>query len=153
MVLTVAHATRDDVPAIAGLLEELERYYGATDFEPLPQRHAQIGQLLFSDRPAGYVLLVRDGAAVVGLAAYSFLWPAAGVTRSLYLKELFVVRTHRHRGVGRLLVDRVRQVAVDTGCSRLEWTADRDNPDALGFYDKLGIAPHEGKVFYRLEVR
>jgi GNAT superfamily N-acetyltransferase len=151
LVLTVTHATRDDVPAIAGLLEELERYYGTTAFEPLPQRHAQIDQLLFGERRAVFVLLVRDAATVVGVAAYSFLWPAAGVTRSLYLKELFVARTHRRRGVGRLLWEHVRQVAVEAGCSRLEWTADRDNPDALGFYDNLGIAPHEGKVFYRLE--
>ena len=31
-----------------------------------------------------------NDARLVGIAAYSLLWPAIGLTRSLYLKELYV---------------------------------------------------------------
>src|SRR6266581_9292618 len=52
------------------------------------------------------------GARLTGFAAYSFLWPAIGLTRSLYLKELYV-DVHgdgRDRSAaGRALVDAIRQ--------------------------------------------
>lgn len=41
------------------------------------------------------------------------------------------------------------KAAADAGCSRIEWTADTDNPAALAFYEALGAEPRKGKVFYR----
>ena len=35
-----------------------------------------------------------------GMASYSFLWPAAGLTRSLYLKELYVAQDWQRQGIG-----------------------------------------------------
>ena len=42
-------------------------------------------------------------------------------------------------------------IAVKNGCSRLEWTTDRDNLDAQQFYAKLGVPVKESKLFYRIE--
>lgn len=151
-MLSVTPATRRDAYAVAELLDELDRFYGATEVDPIPHRATEIEKALFWDPPAAHVLLARHDGKAVGLATYSFLWPAAGVTRSLYLKELYVATSHRRRGIGRHLMDQVRQVAGETGCSRVEWTADHDNPDAQRFYEKLGIAPYQGKIFYRTVV-
>ena len=90
-MITVSPAAPGDAPAIAGLLEELGEFYGTPAAGPLDQRVAQVGQALFAG-PAGYALLAREEPALAGLAAYSFLWPAIGPTRSLYLKELYVAR-------------------------------------------------------------
>jgi GNAT superfamily N-acetyltransferase len=152
-VLSVTPATRHDAPAIAELLDEIDRFYGATDIDPVGRRAAQIEAALFRDQPVAYVLLARDSDKVVGMAAYSFLWPAAGVTQSLYLKELYVTARHRRRGVGRLLIDKLRQTASESGCSRIEWTTDEDNPDAQRFYEKLGFHPHRGKILFRIPIR
>jgi GNAT superfamily N-acetyltransferase len=95
--------------------------------------------------------LAWDGDRLVGLASYSFLWPAAGVTRSLYLKELYVVEQSRHRGIGRLLISELCRIALNNGCSRVEWTADTDNPVALSFYATLGVPPQSDKQMYRLD--
>lgn len=151
-MLSVTPATHQDTPAIAELLDELDRFYGASDIDPVDRRAAQVEALLFRDRPAAYVLLARDGGKIVGMAAYSFLWPAAGITQSLYLKELYVTAAHRRRGVGRLLMDRLRQVASESECSRIEWTTDEDNPDAQRFYEKLGFHPHLGKTLFRIPI-
>jgi GNAT superfamily N-acetyltransferase len=145
----VTPATRQDTAAIAELLHELDYYYGARDIDPVDQRVPQVEAFLFRDRPAAHVLLAREGDKVVGLAAYSFLWPAAGVTQSIFLKELYVAADHRRRGVGRLLMDSLRQVARESRCSRIEWTTDDDNPVAQRFYEGLGHQPHAGKTFFR----
>jgi RimJ/RimL family protein N-acetyltransferase len=43
------------------------------------------------------------------------------------------------------------EVAVKHGCSRVEWTTDRDNPGAQAFYDRLGVPLLASKIFYRVE--
>lgn len=147
----VIPATQEDTAAIAAVLEEIDRYYGSTEQTPNDGREEQTKSLIFRDQPAANVLLAKDGAEVVGLAAYSFLWPAAGVTQSLFLKELYVLERHRRSGVGRLLMQEVFSVAAANGCSRVEWMADRDNRDAQRFYDSLGFTEEQGKIFYRAE--
>ncbi|MGW0825204.1 N-acetyltransferase family protein [Streptomyces sp. NPDC002845] len=58
---------------------------------------------------------------------------------------------YRRRGVGTQLLDTV-QAAAAAGCSRLEWTADADNPAALAFYATRGAQQNSGKIIYRTEV-
>ena len=149
MRLTIERATEGDAETIALILGEIERYYGGTYQVPDVK---QVRQALFGPQPAATVLLARDDAQVVGLASMCFLWPAAGADTSLYLKELYVRETHRLRGVARELMDAVHSEARSAGCSRVEWTADRDNPPAVALYTALGVDPHEGKIFYRSQI-
>jgi GNAT superfamily N-acetyltransferase len=142
----VDRATEQDVEVIAQILGEVESYYGGKE---VPPPLDQIKNALFSARPAATVLLARNDDQALGLASFSLLWPAAGADSSLYLKELYVRSFARHRGVGRTLMTALREEATAAGCRRIEWTADRDNPDAVAFYSAMGFAPHAGKVFYR----
>jgi GNAT superfamily N-acetyltransferase len=144
----VDRATEQDIEAIAQILGEVESYYGGKEVAPPLD---QIKNALFSDRPAATVLLARDDDQALGLASFSLLWPAAGAESSLYLKELYVRNLARRRGVGRALMTSLREEADAAGCSRIEWTADRDNPDAVDFYAAVGFEPHAGKIFYRWE--
>jgi GNAT superfamily N-acetyltransferase len=149
--VTLTPAQPEHGDAIAGLLDELDKYYGATDAEPREQRLHHIREALFSNPPVAYALVAWQGEQLIGFASYSFLWPAAGSTRSLYLKELYVGEAFRGKGVGRLLMGGLRQVASEHDCSRVEWTADDDNPGAARFYEALGYPPNPSKVFYRVE--
>lgn len=79
------------------------------------------------------------------------LWLAVGVTRSLYLKELYVAEAYRRKGIGRLLMRNLRQVADEHECSRVEWTADEGNPLAEGFTNSLAYRRTGDKVLYRVE--
>jgi GNAT superfamily N-acetyltransferase len=143
----IRHATLDDVPELAGLLAERDRFYGVIHPDP---DAAAIADALFGPVPAGRALVAAYDGAVVGLAAYSFLWPAAGVTRSLYLKELFVRATARRLGIGKLLMRELHAVAAEHRCSRVEWTADTDQPEAQRFYAALGAGVLATKLFYRV---
>ncbi|MEW2164436.1 GNAT family N-acetyltransferase [Streptomyces sp. NPDC007084] len=145
-MVEISKATEADVEVISVILGEIEEYYGG---ENIPGDLGQIRTALFSEQPAATVLLARDGETVLGLASYSRLWPAAGADTSLYLKELYVREAARRRGVARALMAELRKAAGRLGCSRLEWTADTDNPTALALYEALGVTPHQGKIFYR----
>lgn len=151
-MVTIGRATEADVETIAELLAETEAYYGATDVPAAAGMVAQVRNVLFGQQPLATVLLARDDAgAVVGLASYTFLWPAAGADASLYLKEMFVREGARRQGVAGAFMAALREVAAEAGCSRVEWTADRDNPPALAFYEAFGADRRDGKVFYRWE--
>ncbi|MCH0562159.1 cyclophane-containing RiPP N-acetyltransferase HaaN [Streptomyces sp. MUM 2J] len=153
MTVTIRPAEKRDVLAVAELIEEIERHYGATDFQPLEERRSQVEEALFGSPPLASALLVEDEAGdIVGLAAYSFLWPAAGSSHSLFLKELYVRDTLRRQGVGARLMEELRSLAAARpGCSRLEWMTERDNPGARAFYKALGFAEFNGKVVYRFD--
>ncbi|MFF5665590.1 cyclophane-containing RiPP N-acetyltransferase HaaN [Streptomyces griseofuscus] len=157
MTATIRPAEKRDVPALAELIEEIERFYGAgdTDIQPLEERLAQVEEALFGSPPLAAALLVEDDTGdLAGLAVYSFLWPAAGSSHSLFLKELYVRDSLRRAGIGARLMEELRALAAARpGCSRLEWMTDRDNPGARAFYRSLGFAEHEGKVVYRVAPR
>ncbi|HVB45097.1 MAG TPA: GNAT family N-acetyltransferase [Streptosporangiaceae bacterium] len=149
--MVIGPAGLDDVAALAVLLAEMARFYGAEHAEPEDERERQIREALFGEPGGGHALLARDGGRLAGFAAYTFLWPAVGLTRSLYLKELYVAQAYRGRGVGRLLMAALFEIAAERGCSRVEWTADRDNVGAMEFYARLGVPVRESKVFYRAQ--
>ncbi|WP_326650491.1 GNAT family N-acetyltransferase [Streptomyces sp. NBC_01750] len=147
-MVTIDRATPEDLAVISEILGEIEAYYGG---EAVPGSVDQITAALFSDHPVATVLLAREASEVLGLASFSFLWPAAGADTSLYLKELYVRETARRRGIAGLFMAALTDAASAAGCSRIEWTADGDNPPALAFYEAYGAEPRGGKVFYRME--
>jgi GNAT superfamily N-acetyltransferase len=147
-VVTFAPARPEDIQAIAHLLEELDQFYGGTITEPPGEQHAQIHEALFADGSI-QALLAWDEATLVGIASYSLLWPAAGLTRCLFLKELYVAESHRRSGVGKLLMTRLHEEAEKKHCSRVEWMTETDNTAAQRFYEELGAKPQTGKIFYR----
>ncbi|MCX5421957.1 cyclophane-containing RiPP N-acetyltransferase HaaN [Streptomyces sp. NBC_00078] len=153
MSTTIRPADKGDAVALAALIEEIERFYGSTEFQPFEERQAQVEEALFGSPPLASALVVEDEAGdLVGLAAYSFLWPAAGSTHSLFLKELYVRDTLRRQGVGAQLMKELRALAAARpGCSRVEWMTDHDNPDARAFYRSLGFAEFDGKIVYRVD--
>jgi GNAT superfamily N-acetyltransferase len=154
--ITVSPAVPGDAVAIAGLLRELDEFYDAPFREPAEAKVASITAVLFGDPARAFAVVARDGAAtdgaaLAGIACYSFAWPAVSSTKSLYLKELYVRQSHRGSGAGRLLMAALAEIAIEAGCSRLEWTTDRGNHDAQAFYERLGVPRLESKVFYRAE--
>ncbi len=150
-VISVSAASPGDIPAMAGLLEEMDRFYGADGTEPLEERTRQITDALFTSPVAACALLAWDGAILAGFAAYSFLWPAVGLTRSLYLKELYVAQAYQRHGVGTQLMQALFETAGKHGCSRVEWTTDTTNRGAQDFYQQLSVPPLPSKIFYRVE--
>ena len=61
-VMTVLPAGPGDAAAMAVLLAEMDRFYGADDVEPVADRVRQISDAVFSSPPAAHVLLAWDGS-------------------------------------------------------------------------------------------
>jgi ribosomal protein S18 acetylase RimI-like enzyme len=62
------------------------------------------------------------------------------------LRDLYVAREHRGRGVGRALVTRVRDDARAAGVPRIALQTEPDNDAARALYRSLGFIAPEGVV-------
>jgi GNAT superfamily N-acetyltransferase len=67
-----------------------------------------------------------------------------------YLEDLFVAPEARGSGLGRALIEDLRQLAAARGWQRLYWHTDQDNARARKLYDS--IVPSDGHVRYRVRV-
>lgn len=101
--------------------------------------------------PVGVEFLVADADRLAGFAAFSTIYPGPGLASGLFLKELFVSEGFRGAGIGRILMRRLANIAIERGHRRIDWTADVENSRLLQFYDALGAARKQEKLFYRLD--
>ena len=145
----ISAVTSMDVDQLGELMREMDEFYGEPERESLDEKAANIESALFGNSACAHALAAWNASTMVGFASYSFLWPAVGSTKSLYLKELYVRQDVRGSGVGHLLMDGLIEIARHSKCSRVEWTTDEDNLNARKFYERLGHGVQGSKVFYR----
>ena len=131
-------ATAEDVPLILTLIREL------AEFERLLHEvtadEAQMHAQLFGPRPSAEVILAEDFATgePAGLALFFQNFSTFLAKPGIYLEDLFVRPAFRGHGLGRALLERLAQIAVERDCGRFEWAVLDWNENAIGFYKKLG---------------
>ncbi|MGW6063068.1 hypothetical protein [Streptomyces sp. NPDC055189] len=62
MRVVIRPAEKSDVGAVAGLIGEIERFYGTADadIQPFEERQTQVGEALFGSPPIAFALLAVD---------------------------------------------------------------------------------------------
>ncbi|MHC5599831.1 MAG: GNAT family N-acetyltransferase, partial [Nostoc sp.] len=58
----------------------------------------------------------------------------------IYLEDLFVLPEYRRQGIGRAILTRLAQIAVERDCGRLEWSVLDWNESAQAFYCSMGAS-------------
>lgn len=81
------------------------------------------------------VILARDGDSVLG---YAF-WLVYG--HVAHVSNVVVAESARGRGVGRALMEGVRQRCRDEGCTRWYLNVKQDNAPAIALYRRCGMVP------------
>jgi GNAT superfamily N-acetyltransferase len=93
---------------------------------------------------------------VVGFAAcyesMSFVELQSDKTIQLQLKELFVRKEFRSKGVGGLLMQRVLDEARLSGYYRVDWNVRDWNIKGINFYKKLGAKFVEDRLSMRIDL-
>jgi GNAT superfamily N-acetyltransferase len=132
----VRFATRADVPTIVALIRELAVYEHLEHLATAtPER---LEPQLFGDRPSCECLIGEHDGAAVGFALFFHNFSTFLCQKGLYLEDLFVRPTARGTGMGKLLLQRLAQIAVERDCGRFEWSVLDWNVDAQAFYQRMG---------------
>ena len=145
---TIRTAGPDDAPAVHRLIAALAAYEREPD--AVKSTPEVIRKQLADPRPPFESLLAEDAGEVVGFALFFPTYSTWLGRQGLWLEDLFVLESHRHRGIGRALLTRVAQLAVARGCGRLEWSVLDWNEPALAFYRRLGAVPLDTWTIHRV---
>ena len=147
-IATIRPATPADVPAILGLIRELAAYeklsHVCVATEDLLTAH-----LFGPERAADSLVALVDGA-VVGYAIYFKTFSTFLARPGIYLEDIYVQPAHRGKGIGKSMLKRLAQLAVERGYGRVEWSVLDWNAPSIAFYKSLGAVPLDEWTMMRL---
>lgn len=103
----------------------------------------------FGARARFECLLVEIDCAAQGFVLFFHNYSTFEGRPGIYIEDLYLAEAARGLGIGRRLLARLAQIAIERGCRRLDLGVLEWNP-ARGFYDRLGFAHNTGWLPYRL---
>lgn len=159
-------ATPSDVPTLLRFIRELAAYEhaldqviaseadllrdgfalaadGKTELDPAPRPRFRALMAEWRDTPHGV-------AESVGFALFFESYSTWVGHHGLRLEDVYVTPPQRGRGIGKALLAGLARLAVDEGCTRLEWDVLTWNEPTLAFYRTLGATTQEEWRILRL---
>lgn len=151
--LVLRRATRDDAGRMNAALACLSADLG----DPHQATPGDLATAGFRPEPAFHAILAEDragdaNAPLAGVAVYSPLFSTMRGGAGVYVSDLWVAPAARGTGLGRRLLQAVRDDAERVwGVRFLKLAAYEDNPSALAFYARLGFVHHEHERYLTLD--
>lgn len=135
--MEIRKAVEVDIPSLLPLMRELaefEKY--AADFAITEAVLREEGFL--RSPPDFHCLIAEDRDELVGFLVYYLVPFTYRAKPNLIIKELYIAKPHRCRGVGKLLMKAVAKEAAATGCGMIKWWVAKWNERGIEFYKRLG---------------
>lgn len=139
LAFLVRSATRDDIPAMVGLLERL--FSIEADFSPDHARQRRGLEMLLKRSTQAAVWVAETEGRVIGMCTAQILVSTAQGSEVALVEDVVVDGAVRGAGIGRGLLTAVEQWARKRGVTRLQLLADTANEPALSFYHALAWRP------------
>lgn len=135
--IEIRRIERDDREAFFGLMREFLEYAGNA-----PVARDELEQLLEKAVEAEVNLVFLgafDESKLVGIVSLTFAESSFRVSPFVWCDDLYVVESHRARGVGGALLDRVATIGERRGCSNVMVGVSRNESDTREFYANRGF--------------
>jgi ribosomal protein S18 acetylase RimI-like enzyme len=134
--IKVREATAEDAAGICDLVRELAETVGDSPSTDDAIR-LRLEELL--EEPRARIFVVENEVGLVGSVSFWIKPDLAHGDTIVEVPMLVVAESHRRAGVGKLLMEEVRNVASDNDASQIELVATRANLTAREFYRSLGF--------------
>jgi GNAT superfamily N-acetyltransferase len=132
----VRPARPPDVPSIVGLIGELAEFEQLTHLMRVTPE--ALHPHLFGDKPLVEALIGEVSGQVVAFALYFTNFSTFLGKPGLYLEDLYVQPSQRGIGLGKALLTRLGEIAVERDYGRFEWSVLDWNEHAIRFYERMG---------------
>ena len=149
MKILIRNATSNDLDLLIEFIRDIAEFEGLAH-EVSFTKDELLESMFGNDRTAEAIIAESEGEAV-GFAVYFQNFSTFKGKPGLYLEDLFVKPEWRKHGIGRALLVRLAQIAVERGCPRFEWVALDWNQNAIDFYEKLGAKQLNDWRIFRME--
>ena len=134
--MTIRPATPADVPTILRFIHELALYEREPD--AVLATEADLLRDGFGPTPRFWALIAEHEGEAAGFALYFTSYSTWRGHHGIRLEDLYVTPALRGQGIGKALLARLAQIAVEQGCPRLEWDVLDWNAPAIAVYQRLG---------------
>jgi len=134
--MTIRPATPADVPTILRFIRELAAYEREPD--AVLATEADLLRDGFGPTPRFWALIAEHDGAPAGFALYFTSYSTWRGHHGIRLEDIYVTPSLRGKGIGKALLVRLAQIAVEQGCPRLEWDVLEWNAPAIAVYERLG---------------
>ncbi len=129
--LNMRVAQKNDIPAMANLLSEL--FAIEVDFEiDLDKQQRGLTLLLESNQAVVFVVEVEN--KIIGMCSLQLLISTAQGSKVGLIEDVIITKNHQKQGIGKKLLETVKNWAKQQGLTRLQLLADKTNQNALDFY-------------------
>jgi len=137
-MLTIRPAVPSDVPTILAFIHELALYEREPD--AVLATEADLLRDGFGPTPRFWALIAEQDNQPAGFALYFTSYSTWRGHHGIRLEDLYVTPTLRGQGIGKALLARLAQIAIEQGCPRLEWDVLDWNAPAIAVYERLGAS-------------
>jgi GNAT superfamily N-acetyltransferase len=135
-MLSIRKATAHDAALILDFIRRL------AEFEREPNAVVATEEDLIRDgfgpEPKYRCLIAEWDGKPAGFALFHYNYSTWRGHPGLYLEDLFVRVEMRGKGIGKALLQRLAQIAIEESCYGLRWMVLEWNDPALKFYESLG---------------
>ncbi|KAH8700045.1 GCN5-related N-acetyltransferase-like protein [Phaeosphaeriaceae sp. PMI808] len=155
----IRHATREDVPTILALIQELADYEKASSSVEATVSsltatlsHYDPATSTFTPGYAKTLLITEPDSIIAGMALYFYNYSTWTSVPGIYLEDLFVRPIHRKKGYGKAMLKALAQEVLKLGGKRLEWSCLDWNEPSLQFYQSEVIGAKKKAEWVGLRV-
>ena len=131
MTINIRKASKDDIPAVHGLVMDLAVYEKAADefIATLEDYYQDFADGVFE------VEVAEVNGNIAGMILY-YMTYSTWKGKMLYLEDFVVKEAYRKQGVGQALFDAYIASAKAKGCRLVKWQVLDWNEPAIKFYEK-----------------
>jgi len=100
-------------------------------------KEQKLGEHLFSVKPSLYCLVVEHLGKIVGYATYMKQFSTWDSDFYLYIDCLFLTEESRGFGIGKKIINRMKQEGYKNQCTHIQWQTPDFNERAMKFYNRI----------------
>ncbi|HAA13894.1 MAG TPA: N-acetyltransferase [Cytophagales bacterium] len=121
--------------------------YEQSDYSEEGKREA-LQETLVSPQAELRCLVVAVGPELVGYATFVRQYSTWDAAYYLYMDCLFLKEAWRGYGIGKKLLDRIKQIATEEGYFQVQWQTPVTNSQAIKFYKREGAMAKDKVRFF-----
>jgi GNAT superfamily N-acetyltransferase len=141
--ITIRKALQTDCQQILNLVKELAIYEKAPNGVTVSLQH--FTESGFGENPVWWCLVAELDNVIVGFALY-YIRFSTWKGQRMYLEDLLVTNEHRGKGIGKLLMNALMDVAKNKQLNAICWQVLDWNEPAINFYKKYNTTFDAGWV-------
>ena len=135
MNIDVRKATKQDMPAVFKLINELAKFENEPEAVKITINDLERDG--FGDRPLFECFVAEANGAIEGMALFYYRY-STWKGKTVHLEDLVVSEAFRAKGLGKALFSKVIQYSKEQDCKRTEWVVLDWNTNAIESYKNSG---------------